>query len=589
MIRGQTYFAVDPDTLSVADLLLHYLEIEGITNVFGVPGVALSYVLNGLKDRQDRVTYHICRHETGAAYMADGYSRVTGKLGVVLVSSGPGATNALTGSAVAQSCGSSVLVVSGEVVQSAFGRGGFQEGIDSTLNIDAIYRNADHFSAVITHPSNFQTLFAQALRTALSLPRRATHISLPQDVGGQSLPAGTRVPASPRNYRTVPASTDRPAAKRVVEILAQAQKPLLFLGNGCRDALLPTTGRDAAARTAIAARSAGLQRLVEKFFVPVMTSPNGKGIFPEGHALSLRNYGFGGSDWSSAYIGAKPPTTDPLTYDALIVLGSTLGQKTTNNWDEALLPHGPFVQVDLDQGVIGRAFPIEQGVVAELGLFIDDLVRAGEHVKPNEPLIERRRKMLHLLKLQPPAPPSNAVESELARAVSDLLPAGAQVFIDATVCGLASLRYMTIDPPSQIHNAFVMEPMGWAPAAVIGAAIGAPQSICISISGDGGFLMNGNEVSTAARHNIGAVWVILYNNNLAVVERLLQQEFGGTGWKGLYQLGAPRLVDIASGLGADAVEVQSINAFQTAFATALANAQSKKRPQVVVVDIASPT
>ena len=185
----------------------------------------------------------------------------------------------------------------------------------------------------------------------------------------------------------------------------------------------------------------------------------------------------------------------------------------------------------------------------------------------------------------PPAPVSSAPEVELVRCVGELLPAGAHVFIDATLCGGAGLRYMTIDPPTQIHNAFAMEPMGWAPAAVVGAALADPQSVCVSVSGDGGFMMHGSEVSTAAQYNVGAVWVVFANNNLAVVERFLQQEFGGTGWMNLYRLGSPNLATVARGLGADAVEAGSIAAFRSAFGHALTNARTKHKPQVLVFNI----
>jgi acetolactate synthase-1/2/3 large subunit len=249
------------------------------------------------------------------------------------------------------------------------------------------------------------------------------------------------------------------------------------------------------------------------------------------------------------------------------------------------MPHGPIVQVDLDQGIIGRGFPIELGVVAEIGAFIDDLIRCGESVNPNGPVVLKRLEILQAIKMMPPAPPATAPEAKLASCISELLPPGAQVFIDATSCGLASIRYLTIDPPTQVHNAFVMEPMGWAPAAVIGAAIGAPDSVCISISGDGGFMMNGNEVSTAARYDVGAIWVVFSNNVLGVVEDLLAKEFGGQGWKGLYQLGSPDLAAVARGLGADAFEARSIEAFREAFSTALGSAKLFKRPQVIVVNL----
>jgi acetolactate synthase-1/2/3 large subunit len=591
MQSAQTHIkiAAAEEPLTVAELLLRYLELEGVRNIFGIPGVALSYLLDALKERQDKFIYHICRHESGASYMADGFSRASGTLGVVLVSSGPGATNALTGAVTAHLCNSSVLVISGEVPQRAFGKGGFQEGVDAGLNISAIYRNANVYSAVITEPSNFQTLFTMALRISLSVPRSAAHVSLPQDIGGEILAHNIHLPKSPENYRAVPRSTDPKAAEHVIGALAKADQPLLFLGNGCRAALLPLSGMSAEARAATAERMKRFQQLLEKFAIPVVTSPNGKGIFPESHSLSLRNYGFGGGDWANAYI----ETEGPVSYDALVVLGSSLGQKTTNDWDPALIPHGPLVQVDLDQSVIGRGYPIERGVVAELGVFIDDLIRFGEFVRPNEPIVEWRRSLLHGIKSKLPfAPPSSAPEVELVRCVGEVLrqaymdalkdAAGAHVFVDATLCGGAALRYMTIDPPTQMHNAFPTEPMGWAPSAVVGAAIADPQSVCISVSGDGGFMMNGNEVSTAAQYNVGAVWVVFANNNLAVVERLLQQEFGGNGWTNLYQLGSPNLAAVARGLGADAVEVHSIEAFRSAFKDALASARTIHKPQVVV-------
>jgi acetolactate synthase-1/2/3 large subunit len=165
--------------------------------------------------------------------------------------------------------------------------------------------------------------------------------------------------------------------------------------------------------------------------------------------------------------------------------------------------------------------------------------------------------------------------------MNELLPPGSQLFIDASMSAIFALRYMEIHPPSEMHNAFNMEPMGWAPAAVVGAALGAPDNICVSLSGDGGFMMNGTEVSTAAHYGIGAIWVVHYNDTLAAVAVHLQDKFGGEGWMDLYKLGAPKLADFARGLGADAIEVSG-SGFKAAFSAALVGARRRK-PQVVVV------
>ena len=588
MQSTQTYVKVDPakEPMTVAELLLYYLELEGVRNIFGVPGAALSYVLNALKERQDKFTYHICRHESGASYMADGFSRVGGKLGVVLVSSGPGATNALTGSVTALYCYSSVLVISGEVPEHVFGKHSFQEGADSGLDVSAIYRNANQYSALVTDPRNFQTFFTRALRTALSLPRRATHIGLPEDIGGETFAQEIYIPKHPRNYRAIPSSHDPAAAERVMDILAKAENPLLFLGNGCRAALLPGSLMSPEERAATAERMRRFRLLIEKFALPVVTSPNGKGIFPETHAMSLRNYGFGGCQWARWYIQATgPAAAAELRYDALLILGSSLGQKTTDNWDPVLIPFGPLVQVDLDQSAIGRGFPLDFGVVAEVGAFIDDLIRYGECMKPNESIVARRRHLIAEIRKFPPEPPPQAFVDELVRCVAELSPRGAHIFVDATTGTEASLRYMTIDPPIQMHNAFTMEPMGWAAAAVVGAGLADPDAACIAVTGDGGFMMNGNEVSTAAQYKVGAVWVVLYNDTLANVERYLAKEFGGLGWMNLYQLGSPDLATVARGLGAHAVEVYDIGAFRTAFTDALTNARMKHQPQVIVAKL----
>ena len=125
--------------LNVAQLMLEYLHLEGVNTLFGIPGGALIYVMNELKLQQERFRFVICRHETGAAYIAHGYSSVTDGLGVVLTTSGPAATNALTGVMNAQASGASVLAITGEVAQQYFGRGYLQEGIDARLDVAAVF------------------------------------------------------------------------------------------------------------------------------------------------------------------------------------------------------------------------------------------------------------------------------------------------------------------------------------------------------------------------------------------------------------------------------------------------------------------
>ncbi len=341
---------------TVAQVLLLYLAREGVTTIFGVPGGGVANLLVELKNQRDRFKYVVCRHETGAAYIADGYFRASGILGVVVVTSGPGATNALTGAMTAQNDGSGLLVLSGEVSEQYFGKGYLQEGLDSDLDVHAIYKASAAYSAELSDQSEVQTLLEQALRDALSIPRGTAHLSLPNNVAAESVPT-IQIPNSPASYRTVASGADRDFVHRTAAALVACKRPLIFLGSGCRDAL-----RD----------DDTLDRLVvfaERHAIPVITTPDGKGVFPEGHPLSLRVYGFASNTWGPQWMQQQP-----TPYDGLLAIATSLRGLSSNNFNPMLIPGGgPFIQVGLDQQAIGRSFPVTLGIVAEAGAFIREL------------------------------------------------------------------------------------------------------------------------------------------------------------------------------------------------------------------------
>jgi acetolactate synthase-1/2/3 large subunit len=577
---------VDAPGKTVAQLLLDYLKAEGVTKVFGIPGGALVWVMNELKKQSSDIDFVICRHETGAAYMADGFARVGHGLGVVMVTSGPGATNALTGAMNAQASNVSLLVLTGEVPEKYFGMGYLQEGADARLNVDNLYQNAVQSSDLVSNQANFQTLFQQALRNACSLPRRAAHISLPNDVAGTAL---TTVPTqvAPSSYRARAACTDPKAIAATLHELAHAKRPLILLGNGCREALDDPH------------RLAAFTHFVDHFGIPVMTTPNAKGIFPETHALSLRNYGMCGSAWTQLYM--KPPT-DPDHFDALVVMGSTLGELATSvvasdPYSRTLLPSKTFVQIDLDASVIGRDFAITRGIVAEIGATFDELCEQAKHLKPDHHAVEQRKHAVLEIKRDnaPWADPKGRASegaplhpAAMIRVINEAVREG-HIFIDAGNCVGWSLNNMVVSPPLRYQSALAMGPMGFAVAAVIGAKMAAPDQPCIAIVGDGAFMMHGAEISTAAQNRVGAIWVVLNDNDLAMVSQGMGALLPpAAAWDDYYKLGQPDLVKFAQGLGAEAVAItpdQGANAMAKALANALASAQSNSRPQVIVVHI----
>ena len=579
--------------MSVAKLLLQYLELEEVQDLFGVPGGALMHLLNELKNQKDRFKYYVCRHETGAAYMADGYSRVTGKLGVVLVTSGPGATNALTGTMNAQNGNTAVLTISGEVPEILFGRGYLQEGVDVKLDINAIYRNASQYSAIVTSPDNFQTLFSQAIREAMSRSPQATHISIPDDIAGQCPSQPILFPAQVENYRTVPHCTDRKNLKQALRNLIRAERPVILLGNGCRRALTDPEHPN---------RLANFQRLVTRFGIPVMTTPEAKGLFPESHELSLRCYGFAACEWPKHYLLRDAVNRqNSVPYDALLVIGSSLQGLATDRWDPMLVPDGPFMQIDLDHRVMGRNFPVALGIVAEVEAALDDLIRFGRWLEPDRVKVRQRRAFLKKLKnaFPPYAEPGKRLSQSkpimpqaLMRCLSELLPEDSHLFIDSGNCVGWGLHYLEIDPPRQVHSALDMGPMGFSVGAVVGAKIGDKTKTCVALTGDGAFLMHGAEVSTAAEYDIGAIWIVLEDYDLAMVSQGMNHFFPDVdGWKSYYKIGndktgKPDLQKYAESLGAEAYTVESPADMMDAFPKAVRRAKAKKpRPQVIVARI----
>jgi acetolactate synthase-1/2/3 large subunit len=577
------------ENVTPAQLLLRYLELEGVTTIFGIPGASLMPVLHELRDSHV-LRYVLSRHESGAAYMADGFARVSRRsLGVVMVPAGPGATNALTGAVNAHNSGTSLLTVSSEPAQRFFGQGYLQEGVDCELDVHAVFLAANRYSVLIDDPDNFCNLFQQALRDARSVPGAAVHVGLPVNVSSRQL-ASVQFPSSPGQYRVVPRSDDLPAVEAIVDSLLRAVRPLILLGNGCRQAL-----RDPRAATR-------LTEFVERFEIPVMTTGGAKGLFPENHRLSLRNYGLACNPWTEAYL-VPPPGAPP--YDALLVLGSKLGQLATSPtlwpnqaWNHQLVPAGPFIQVDLDQSVIGRAFPISQGVVADVGRVVSALHATGKD-RPVPVSAAGRRAWINRIKASPPpAPPlpgpgagaaarPNLVEpTDLMSAVNDVLKdvRAAQIFIDCGNCVGWSLRYLEISPPTELHTSLAMAPMGFAVCAVVGAKLAQPSQACVAITGDAAFLMHGSEVSTAAHYGVAAVWVVLDDGSHVMADQGMAANFPKENWDGYYSIGRPDLAAYARSLGALATTVSTRDQLRPALTEAFTSTGTTPRVVVVAID-----
>jgi acetolactate synthase I/II/III large subunit len=578
---------------TVAQVLLLYLQLEGVNKIFGVPGGGLANLLVELKNQRQAFDYIVCRHETGAAYIADGYFRATGRLGVVMTTSGPGATNALTGAMTAQNDDTGMLVITGEPNEQYFGKGYLQEGVDTDLDIQAIYKAASCYTALLTDQSEVQTLVEQALRDALSIPRGMAHIGVANNVSTEIVttpqPPPTPpspmiyLPKTPANYRATPAGVSQALVEQALQQFMGCQRPVIFLGSGCRDAL-----RD----------SAILDRLViftERYGIPVMTTPDGKGVFPEINPFSLRVFGCANNTWAPAWM-----TQQGTPYDGILVLATSLRGLSSNNFSPMLVPanSGPFIQVDLDHKAIGRSYPTTLGIVGEVGAFIRQMAdTAFAKYVPNETVVSARKDQLAAIRQTSPWYSPDQYNSTAApiepaaivRVLQETLPKETMIFIDAGNCVGWGIHYFTINPPTEIHSSLAMGPMGFAVGAVIGGKIGRPDWTSIALTGDGAFMMHGAEVCTAAAHNIGAIWVVLQDDDLHMVSQGQNYYFPDSSdpdvWNRIYRLGHPDLVRYAESLGADAYLVEDPAQLQKIMPDVLGRAFQQNKPQVIVAKI----
>ncbi|EPE94148.1 acetolactate synthase, large subunit (plasmid) [Rhizobium grahamii CCGE 502] len=570
---------------TVADQLLDYLVLERATLMFGVPGAGIAHLLERIRQRPE-FTYVVCRHESAAAYMADGYFRATGKPGVVLVTSGPGATNALTGTTNANFGGSAVMTLTGEVQQNFLGRGYLQEGTDCGLNIRDIYAAGTRYSADIAASAGAPIVIEQALRDMLSIPRRAVRLGISDSVASAKIDdedpfqiVAPRPPALASTYRSLPVSAPADGVRRVLGVMSTAKRPLILVGNGCREAVRDPGTADA------------LRCLAEWWQVPVMTTSDGKGVFPESHDLSFRSYGFAGCEWPQYWMIGKDGS---VAHDALLVIGSSLGELATYRWNPMLVPNGPFIQVDIDQSMIGRGFPVTDGVVAEAGAFILALWDQAPTWPATPALVAARKAEISGIKASnsPFSSPEsyNAEEAPLqpaalCRTLNELLPDDAFIFIDCGNCVGWGLHSLIVDRKQEFHSALAMGPMGFGVCGVIGARLGRPDRLSIALVGDGAFLMQLGELSTAAAHKVGAIWVVLKDDDLNMVAQGMEMMFPSDGgFSEAYSLGSADLVKVAEGLGADAVDVVRPGDLRDAWQTII-DAANSGRPQVIVAHI----
>ena len=489
-----------------AEILVRYLENEGVKYVFGLPGGHLLTFYDALG--RSSITSILAKHEGGAAYMAAGHALAGGGLGVCCGTVGPGATNIVSGVAAAYLGSLPMLVVTAQVGTPSIGKGALQEaaGEGRTFSQTELLSAVTKYSTMVTHASKLPEALRRALRIATSGRPGPVHLDLPADTQRGQVEDEI---VAPDGYR--PALNSRPLdadIRRAAELLLASTKPGMLIGAGGRKGRAPDDVR----------------HLAEILACPVATTLPGKGALPEDHPLALGCIGLYGTRAANSYLRSG--------LDVLLVVGSSLHEFSTHVWDPALKPSKALIHIDIDPDEIGKNYPADVGLLGDAEIILEALVEMvrslqTEERRPADDFAGLRTRTEYFSE---PAMTSTEVPLKPQRVMAELrqsLPDDALVFTDIGNTVTWVERCLLVTRPDTTMSLCGLAAMGSGVAACIGGKLAAPDRPTVVVCGDGDFQMHGMEVMTAISHDIPVVWLILQNDSLAMVHDIQTMTYKG--------------------------------------------------------------
>jgi acetolactate synthase-1/2/3 large subunit/sulfoacetaldehyde acetyltransferase len=475
------------------------LRTEGVRYVYGIVGSCMVEIMDDMYDRRD-IGWVGTRHEQGAAHMADGFARVSGKTGVCMATNGPGATNLVTGVSVALLSHSPLIAITGAPQISQQYRDSFQE-IDQV----AMFRPLTKWSVQVPQAERIPELFRHAFRIASSGKKGPVHVDLPRDLLNEDIEAEVLAPARYREARAGAAHAESVAAAAAA--LLRARRPVFIAGLGVGD-----SGAHGELLELAAMLSAG-----------VVTSYSRNDVVPTGHPLVVGPIGRAGAPEAKALLQGA---------DLILAAGTRLAQFTTF-YDHSIVPADvPILQIEVDPKEIGRNYPVEVGLAGDAGETLRALVAAlrsresgwprnREHLEAvSKRKRERAERIAAAGRLEGTPMKPRRVHAELRK----VLPRNTVICIDGGTTISPAFNMYDFDEPRSFVTPVDQGCLGFAYPASIGAKMAAPGRPVISLNGDGSFLMNACEIETAMRSRVPVVAIVL-NNNCWGSEKAYQKYF----------------------------------------------------------------
>ena len=536
--------------LNGAEIVIECLKEQGVDTVFGYPGGAILNVYDELYKHRDEIRHILTSHEQGASHAADGYARATGKVGVCLATSGPGATNLVTGIATAYMDSIPIVAITCNVGVSLLGKDSFQE-----IDIAGITMPITKYSFIVKDVTKLADTIRKAFRIAKTGRPGPVLVDIPKDITAkvteyipEELGKCTKEDSSRKTPRM-----DEQRFDRVISMLEEAEKPFVFVGGGA----------------VLSGASQELKEFVDKLDAPVTDSLMGKGAFP---GTDPRYTGMLGMH------GTKASNFGVSECDLLVVMGARFSDRVTGN-TEKFAKNAKIIQLDIDPVEINKNVLITEEIIGDLKDVLKTLnkrLKQQNHAEWLEKIQGYKEK--YPLKYHPNVLSGPFLVEEIYLQTNG----EALIVTEVGQHQMWAAQYYKYTKPRTLLTSGGLGTMGYGLGAALGAKTGCPDKIVVNIAGDGCFRMNMNEIATAVRHNIPIIQVVVNNHVLGMV-RQWQDLFYDERYSATVLRDAVDFVKLAEAMGAEGMRAVSQEEFKEAFSKAL----TLNRPVVIDCQIDS--
>jgi len=559
---------------SVSHQLVRYLERRGVKHIFGLCGHTNIAFLAALANSPIR--FVMVRHEQIAAHAADGYARVSGKASVLLSHLGPGLTNAATGVANAALDCIPMVVIAGDVPSHYYGKHPHQE---VNLHADAsqyeIYRPFVKRAWRVDRADLLPEIVEKAFALAESGQPGPVLVNVPMDMFSAEIDVALFDRLDHNAKSLTPPSIDEETAERIVRALGEAKNPLIYVGGG----------------VVLAKATRELKAFVDHMAIPVAHSLMGKGALPDDHPLTLGMSGF----WGTKFNNGKC-----LEADWVLGLGTRFKEADCSSWYNDFtfnFPPSKLIHVDIEPQEIGRNFPTEIGVIADVRQALKAMLKTAKRLYPkrrqNEVLVEAiAQERARFVAANHQAATSDAFPMMPERILAEIraaMPRDAYLTTDVGWNKNGVGQQFPIYTPGSVLTPGGFATMGFGPPAALGAKLADPDRIVISMVGDGGFGQNPAVLATARDENIPVVWVVMNNNAFGTIAGLQMAHYGltyGTTFPKDVGEQTPNYAAIAEAYGVKGVRIRSAAEFKPALEAAIL---SNKPTVIDVAMVNNPT